>query len=84
MLSFIYNYRNCDDLLDTREIATRRHVGIFFKEIVTVHHKAKQNPLYRAISAWNKLPVHVRNAGNNEVFKRLLILEIQNPFMTFV
>ena len=57
------NYRN--DillLLDDRDIQTRRHDGIPFKVIPAEHYKVKQDPLYRAIKAWNNLPVDIRNA----------------------
>ena len=84
MLSFLFNYKNCVELVDKRELPTRRHDGSLFKEINTVHHKVKQSPFYRAIMAWNSLPVNVRNSENKESFKRLLVYEIQNPFKTFV
>ena len=84
LVSFIFNHRNCAELLDTRGLPTRRHVGILFTEIVTVHHKAKQNPLYSAISAWNKLPVNIRNIELKELLKRVLVQGIQNTFRTFV
>ena len=58
MLSFLFNHRHDLSLLDVRELPTRRHDGTLFKEIQIIHHKAKQDPLYRAILAWNNLPVH--------------------------
>ena len=46
MLSFIYNYRMDQSMLDNREIQTRRHDGILFKEIPLEHYKVKQDPLW--------------------------------------
>ena len=86
-LTYFHLYSIIEILLNFQillELPTRRHVGILFKEIVTVHHKAKQNPLYRAIFVWNKLPVNIRNIEPKELFKRLLVQRIQNPFRTFV
>ena len=73
MLSFVLNYRYCDELIDVREVPTRRHDGLLFKEPNIVHHKAKQNPLYRAILAWNSLPVHIRNTEQKGTYKRMRI-----------
>ena len=82
MLSFVFNYRHCDELVDVREVPTRRHDGLLFKEPNIVHHKAKQNPLYRAILAWNSLPVHIRNIEQKGTYKRMLLQEIQDPYKT--
>ena len=84
MLSFVFNYRSCVDLIDIREVHTRRHDGLLFKETNIVHHKAKQNPLYRAILSWNSLPVQVRNIERKITFKRMLVQEVQDPFRTIV
>ena len=84
MLSFVFNYRSYVDLIDIREVHTRRHDGLLFKETNIVHHKAKQNPLYRAILSWNSLPVQVRNIERKETFKRMLVQEVQDPFRTIV
>ena len=38
MLSFVFNYRNCVDLIEIREVYPRRHDGLLFKETNIVHH----------------------------------------------
>ena len=80
MLAFIFNYRNTEELLDLRDLLTRRHDGLLFKETQIVHHKVKQNPFYRAIKMWNELPVQIRSSDSKENFKQTLLLNIQNPF----
>ena len=80
MLSFIFNYTNQVDRLDVRNLPTRRHDGLFFKEQQIVHHKAKQNPLYRAMLSWNDLPGLVRNCEKKEPFKKKLVQRIVNPY----
>ena len=82
MLSFMFNYRNDDLHLDNHALPTRRHDGKIFKEIHIVHPKAKQDPWYRAIMAWNDLPVPIRNLDVKEQFKKLLISNLVNPYKT--
>ena len=84
MLTYIFNYKDHEDLLDNRDLPTRRHDGLLFKEMNIVHHKARQNPLHRAILGWNSLPVEIRNVEKKELFKKLLISSIHNPYKTFV
>ena len=84
ILSFLFNYKNEINLLDVRNLPTRRHDGVLFKETQVVHHKVKQDPLYRAIIAWNNLPVHIRNMDTKEQFKNSLIANIPNPYKTIV
>ena len=80
MLSFIYNYRHDQALVDVREIQTRRHDGILFSVVPTDHYKVKQDPLYRAIQAWNNLPINLRNINTKEIFKRELLNGLENPY----
>ena len=80
MLSFIFNYRLEPAMLDDREIRTRRHDGILFKEIPKEHYKVQQDPLYRSVKAWNELPVGIRNADTKENLKKMFIATIQNPY----
>ena len=84
MLSFIFNYKEINDLLDVRDLPTRRHDGTLFKVPQIVHHKVKQNPFYKAIKSWNELPVQIRSSDTKEMFKRLLLLDIQNPFKKLI
>ena len=84
MLSFMFNYRNDLDLLDVRNLPTRRHDGLLFKEIDIEYPKVKQDPFYRAIRAWNNLPVDIRNINTKELFKNSVITNIPNPFKKIV
>ena len=49
-----------------------------------VHHKAKQDPFYKAMGNWNTLPVNVRNNISKEIFEKMLVANIINPYKTFV
>ena len=80
MLSFIYNYIGDDRLVDIRDINTRRREGILFKTHRKEHYKVRQDPLVRAMDAWNSLPVCIRNAETKEKLKKMLVESIQNPY----
>ena len=67
MLTFMFDYRFDDMLLDVRALPTRRRNGIIFKEIIIKYHKARQDPLYRAIQAWNDLPIIIRSIEHKEM-----------------
>ena len=84
MLSFLFNYRYDANLLDVRALPTRRHNGVPFLEMNVLHHKVKQDPLYRSILAWNSLPVPLRNIDQKDHFKKLLIETIPNPYNKIV
>ena len=80
MILYIYNYINKPDLLDRREINTRRRDGILFAVDVFENYKARQDPLYRAMIAWNSLPVRIRNAESKLQLRSLLNSYIENPY----
>ena len=80
MLSFVFNYRRDSRILDVRELPTRRHDGILFREIHVIHHKVKQDPLYRSILAWNVLPVQIRNIDLKDRFKKMLLDTVPDPY----
>ena len=84
MLTFMFNYRWDKRLLDVRALPTRRHDGVLFNEIILKHPKARQDPLYRAIHVWNKLPNVVRLIEHKALFKIKLIDTIPNAYKTFV
>ena len=67
-------------MLDIREIRTRRHDGVLFKNIPTDHFKVKQDPMYRATKIWNELPVYIRNSDTKEILKKMIIATIPNPY----
>ena len=80
MISFIYNYTGNQDLLDVRDINTRRRDGILFAIDIVENYKARQDPLYRAMNAWNSLPVYIRNADTKSRLSLLLKDYIINPY----
>ena len=82
MLSFLFNYKNNVDLLDVRDLPTRRHGGVLFNEINVMHHKVRQDPFHEAIIAWNNLPVDLHNIAEKEQFKNVLKTSIPNPYKT--
>ena len=61
MLLFVYNYTDNPELLDNRDIHTCRREGILFSISGKEHFKARQDPLNKAMNAWNALPVLNRN-----------------------
>ena len=80
MISFIYNYIENQDLLDVRDIKTRRRDGILFAIDIIENYKARQDPMYRAVMAWNTLPVHIRNAETKIQLCGMLKNSIPNPY----
>ena len=78
-LSFVYNYVDDPELIDVRDINTRRREGILFKTLRTDHYKVKQDPLWRAIEGWNELPLHIRKSETKNQLKLLLRNSIVNP-----
>ena len=59
LLQFAYTLRSNVDLLDNRDIPTRRRVGILFNIPKTNHYKFPRNPYYRCMIEWNGLGVDV-------------------------
>ena len=57
MIVFIYNYIRDENMVDEREIHTRRHDGILFKTFPIEHYKVRQDPIVKATLAWNALPL---------------------------
>ena len=80
MLSFIYNYIDDVRFVDVRDINTRRREGILFNVQKYEHYKARQDPLMRAMEAWNSLPVCIRNAESKEKLKTMVMGSIHNPY----
>ena len=80
MLTFIYNFKNEEMLVDNREIRTRRREGVVFKTWEINHFKVRNNPFVKAIEAWNTLPVNVRNAETKVIFKTQYKTTLLNPY----
>ena len=59
MLQFAFKLVMKDDLLDLREIPTRRRVGIVFSLVKSNHYTFPKNPCNRCMLAWNSLPVDI-------------------------
>ena len=79
-LIIIYNYIENQDLLDVRDINTRRRGGILFAIDIIENYKARQDPMYRAMMAWNTLPVYIRNAETKIQLCGMLKNSIPNPY----
>ena len=84
MISFIFNYIDKHEFLDVRDINTRRRDGILFnvEGMDNLNYKARQDPMYRAMMAWNSLPVFIRNAETKTQLHTLLKSSIRNPYKT--
>ena len=82
MISFIFNYTDKYELLDDRDINTRRRDGILFtvEGMNNYNYKARQDPMYRAMTAWNSLPVHIQNAETKSQLSTLMKNSIRNPY----
>ena len=52
LLQFAFKLKMKDDLLDLREIPTRRRVGIVLSLVKSNHYKFPKNPYYRCMLAW--------------------------------
>ena len=61
LLGYVYLLTHVDDLMDNRDINTRQHEGKMFLIPKTNHSRCEQDPHYRAIVAWNQLPIRTRN-----------------------
>ena len=80
MLLFVYNSTSNHALLDVRDIHTRRRDGILFTITKMDHYKAKQDPMRRAMSAWNTLTVQTRNVNTKDQLRICLNSAIVNPY----
>ena len=80
MLVFIFNYIDDKEMIDIREIHTRRREGVLFKINEFDHYKVRQDPKRKAMNVWNGLPVYIRNARSKEQLKLFLKSSIVNPY----
>ena len=80
MLLYVYNHITDEDLLDVRDINTRRREGILFHLPIQGHYKSRQDPLIKAMTVWNNLPVAFRDAVTKNELRLLLKNSIQNPY----
>ena len=80
MTLFMYNYTSRLDMLDRRDINTRRRDGILFIINDFENYRSRQDPMYRAMNAWNCLPVRIRNADTKASLRTMLLSSINNPY----
>ena len=66
--------------LDVRDINTRRRDGLLFTIEGMENYRARQDPMYRAMIAWNLLPVFIRNAETKSQLSTSLKNSILNPY----
>ena len=55
LLQFAFNLKDNFNLLDVRDIPTRRHIGVLFTVQKSNHYKYPKNPYYRCMLEWNNL-----------------------------
>ena len=56
------------------------HIIHTYDSTIVNTYKVKQDPLYRAVKAWNNLPVYVRNANTKESLRKMVISTVPNPY----
>ena len=78
---FAFKLKMKDDLLDLREIPTRRRVGIVFSLVKSNHNKFPKNPYYRYMLAWNSLPVDISLLDSKESFTKAVKDTVHNPYI---
>ena len=81
LLQFAFKLKMKDDLLDLREIPTRRRVGIVFSLVNSNHYKFPKNPYYRCMLAWNSLPVDISLLDSKESFTKAVKDTVHNPYI---
>ena len=81
LLQFAFKLKMKDDLLDQREIPTRRRVGIVFSLVKSNHYKFPKNPYYRCMLAWNSLPVDISLLDSKESFTKAVKDTVHNPYI---
>ena len=81
LLQFAFKLKMKDDLLDLREIPTRRRVGIDFSLVKSNHYKFPKNPYYRCMLAWNSLPVDISLLDSKESFTKAVKDTVHNPYI---
>ena len=84
LLSYAYPLSKRDNLLDKRDINTRRHQGKLFISYTLNHFKCLQDLMYRAMHEWNNLNVVTRNAATKTIFLNCIKAEIVNPYSKII
>ena len=82
LLQFAFRLKGNNDLLDNRDIPTRRRAGIVFTIIKSNHYKfPPKNPYYRCMLEWNNLPVDISLLDHKENFVQAVNAMVANPYM---
>ena len=58
-MQFAYSLSKNESLLDDRDIGTRRHDGVLFIIPRYSHYKYPQNPNFKVMKLWNRLPTKI-------------------------
>ena len=80
LLQFAFIFRQSEEMVDNRNIGTRRRGGIVYRKEKSNHYKFYKNPMYRCSIEWNNLDVAVSLIEDKTKFKNTLKATIQNPF----
>ena len=80
LLQFAFSFRFSVDMVDDRNIRTRRRGGIVYKVVKSNHYKFYKNPIYRCSIEWNNLDVATSLIEEKTKFKTALKNAVQNPF----
>ena len=80
LLQFAYSFRAREEMVDNRNIRTRRRGGIVFKIVHSNHYKFYKNPIYRCSVEWNRLDVQTSLIEDKTEFINIIKKSIPNPF----
>ena len=80
LLQFAFSFRLCEDMVDDRNIRTRRRGGIVYRIERSSHYKFYKKNIYRCSIEWNNLDVATSLIEDTTKFKNVLQKNIQNPF----
>ena len=80
LLQFAFTLRTREELIDNRNIITRRRGGVVFKVVHSNHYKFYKNPFYRCSIEWNNLDVRTSLIKEKIEFKNAVKKVIANPY----
>ena len=80
LLSFAFGLSKNENLLDDRDIHTRRHDGKLFVIPKINHYKYIQNPTFRSYTCWNELDIDSRNIPDKDSFIISVKSQIEYPY----
>ena len=78
---YAFTLRSSAEMVDDRNIRTRRREGVVFKIVKSNHYKFYKNPIYRCAIEWNNLDAQISLIEDKTKFKNVLVNDIQNPFV---